>query len=54
MLFNSAFNRCNVKLENIKEWMRNALEKDYNDLSERTRDCFKEKYENICNILIVD
>lgn len=54
MLFNSAFNRNNVKLQDIKEWLKECFEKDYNDLSENTKEYFKERYEMICNILIVD
>lgn len=54
MLYNSAFNRFNVKLENINEWMKESFEKDYNDLSERTRDYFKDKYKKICDVLFVD
>ena len=30
MLFNSAFNRNNVKLEEIKSWLKACFEKDYN------------------------
>lgn len=54
MLYNSAFNRFNVKLENINEWMKESFEKDYNDLSERTRDYFEDKYKKICDVLFVD
>ena len=54
MLFNSAFNRNNVKLEEIKSWLKACFEKDYNDLSEMTKIEFKDRYETICSILIVD
>lgn len=54
MLFNSAFNRKNVKLQDIKKWLKDCFEKDYNDLSEMTKENFKERYEMICNILIAD
>ena len=54
MLFNSAFVRNKVNLNEIRDWMRNTFEKDYNDLSEKTKDIFKEKYSQICEIIIKD
>ena len=54
MLFNSAYNRCNVNLNEIREWMKNAFEKDYNDLSEKTKESFKDRYNQICKIVIGD
>ena len=52
MLFNSAFMRNNVSLGEIKPWMKQAFEKDFNDLSESTQKVFKEKYEIICQLII--
>ena len=52
MLFNSAYNRNNVSLNEVREWMKNAFEKDYNDLSDKTKEVFKEKYDLICEIVI--
>lgn len=52
MLFNSAYVRNNVSINDINEWMKIALEKDYNDLSDRTKEKFKDKYEMICNIVL--
>lgn len=52
MLFNSAFVRNKVSLNEIRDWMKNAFEKDYNDLSERTKEEFKEKYKQICEIIL--
>lgn len=54
MLFNSAYNRCNVNLNEVRTWMKEAFEKDYNDLSERTKETFKERYNQICNIILGD
>jgi len=54
MLFNSAFVRNKVNLSEIREWMKNTFEKDYNDLSERTKEIFKEKYNQICEIILKD
>lgn len=52
MLFNSAFNRNNVSLNEIDNWMLNCLEKDFNDLSDKTREWYKEKYETIKEVVI--
>jgi uncharacterized protein len=52
MLFNSAFKRCDISLDDINEWMREAFEKDYNDLSDRTKKEFKERYELICHVVL--
>ncbi len=52
MLFNSAFNRNKVNLNDIRDWMHNCFEKDFNDLSDKTKDLFKEKYYTICNIIL--
>ena len=52
MLFNSAFVRNKVNLNEVREWMKNTFEKDYNDLSEKTKEVFKERYELICEIII--
>ena len=32
--------------------MKNAFEKDYNDLSERSKESFKERYNQICKIVL--
>jgi len=54
MLFNSAFVRNKVSLNEIRGWMKNTFEKDYNDLSDRTKEIFKEKYNQICKIVLKD
>ena len=52
MLFNSAYNRNHIALCDVRVWMKKCFEKDYNDLSEKTKKEFKEKYETICKIVI--
>ena len=52
MLFNSAYNRNHISLNEVREWMKNAFEKDYNDLSDRTKETFKDKYKQICEIVL--
>mgnify|MGYP000959720529 FL=1 len=54
MLFNSAFNRNGLSLNDVRQWMTRCFEKDYSDLSDRTRESFKEKYELIKSIVIND
>lgn len=41
MLFNSAYNRNHIALNEVREWMKNTFEKDYNDLSDKTKESFK-------------
>ena len=52
MLFNSAFNRCNIELKNVRSYMAEVFEKDYDDLSDRTKKDFKGKYELIKKIVL--
>lgn len=52
MLFNSAFNRNNIELSEVRKWMKECFEKDYNDLSDKTKEIFKGKYKMICEIVL--
>ncbi len=52
MLFNSAFKRNNIELSEVRSWMKEVFEKDYNDLSDKTKEIFKEKYDLICKIIL--
>lgn len=52
MLFNSAYNRNNLNLNEVREWMRNVFEEDYNDLSDKTKELFKDRYEQIKDIIL--
>lgn len=52
MLFNSAFNRNNVSLNEVRQWMQEAFEKDYNDLSDKAKEIFKEEYKQIWKIVL--
>ena len=54
MLFNSAFNRNNLSLNEVRDWMIEVFEKDFNDLSEETKRDFYDKYNEIKNIVIND
>ena len=52
MLFNSAYNICNVSLNDVKEWMKKCFEDDYNDLSDKTKEIFNQRYKNILDIVL--
>ena len=52
MLVHSAFIRNGVELNDINKWLEAAFEKDYNDLSDKTKESFRNRYELIKNILI--
>ena len=52
MLFNSAYNKNNCTLNDVKDWLYKSFEKDYNDLSDRTKESFKERYKNILDIVL--
>lgn len=52
MLFNIAFNIQNVSLNDVRTWMKKCFEDDYNDLGDKTKLTFKEKYTEICKIVL--
>ncbi len=52
MWFNLAFNRYHLELNQVREWLQNAFEQDFADLSEETQADFRQKYELICKIVL--
>ena len=54
MLFNSAYNRCNINLNEVRNWMKECYEKDYHDLSEKTKIDFSERYKMICKVIFCE
>ena len=54
MLFNAAFNRDGVSLNEVRNWMRDFFEHDYNDLSERTKEAFRDRYNTIKHVVLGD
>lgn len=54
MLFNSAFVRNKISLNEVREWMKNTFERDFNDLSDKTQKTFGDKYKQICEIVLKD
>ena len=54
MLFNSAFNRHGVSLNEVREWMRASFEHDFDDLSDRTKEVFRERYNTIRSVILGD
>jgi len=53
MLFDLMFNSLHMSLEEVHKKMPEYLEKDFEDMSERTREIFKDKYEDYKKILII-
>ena len=54
MLFNSAFVRNNIKLNEVRDWLKECFEKDYNDLSDNTKKIFSNRYNQIFEIILKD
>jgi len=52
MLFNSAYIRNNIKLNEVRTWIKDCFEKDYDDLSDKTKEIFHDKYETICEVVL--
>lgn len=51
MIFDYAYKNYDVNLSNIRSFIKRYFEKDYNDLSDKTKTLFKEEYENIMGVL---
>ena len=49
MLLNIAYNKEHLNGREAKEWLKEALEKDYNDLSVKTKEKYRYKYKKICD-----
>lgn len=49
MLLNIAYNKEHLNGREAKEWLKEALEKDYNDLSVKTKEKYRNKYKKICD-----
>ena len=52
MLFNMVFNINNISLNETRNWIKEAFEKDNNDLSEKTKELFESEYKQICKIVL--
>ncbi len=52
MTFNFALHVCHVNSSELRGWLKAAFEKDFYDLSERTRTEFAERYEMICKVVL--
>lgn len=51
MIFDYAYKHNNVTIDNVKVWIKNYFEKDFNDLSSLTKEKYFKKYKNICKVL---
>ncbi len=47
MLYNSAKNKYKLEKDKINDWLKECLNKDYDDLSFETKKCYKKRYELI-------
>ena len=52
MAYNYAFITKGMNLSETKTWIKDAFEKDYDDLSERTKESFKERYKLIKDVVL--
>lgn len=54
MVLKYAFEIEKVDLNTINDWIKNSFEDEYNDLSPKTKEKFKDRYDTICSVLIDD
>lgn len=52
MLFNLAYNKYNRNLNDVRDWLKTFFEKDFNDLSSKTKKIYKEEYDLIYKTVI--
>lgn len=45
MLYNLAKNKYQIKQDEITDWIENCLNRDYEDLSEKTKEFYKKQYD---------
>ena len=53
-LFSLVYKEMNLSISDGKEYVRKKLERDYNKLSEKTREEIKDRYKNIVEVLFVE
>ena len=53
-LFHLAYKELNLSVDDGKKYVKEKLERDYNKLSERTREDLKEKYIEIIKVVFVE
>ena len=52
MIFGGIHRQSLTGLNEVRKCLRESFEKDYNDLSERTKITFSDRYHLICEIVI--
>ena len=52
MLFNLAYKKNNLELHEVRKYIKEIFEKDYNDLSDKTKETFKDKYKLIYETIL--
>ena len=50
-LFHLAYKEKGMEIDEGIEWIKCKIERDWKKMSERSREIYKEKYENIMSIL---
>lgn len=53
-LFHLAYNELNLSVNDGEEYVKKKLERDYNKLSDKTREMMKDRYSNILKVLFLD
>lgn len=54
LLFDVMYTLRHLELADVRKQLKDYIEKDFNDLSDITRDSFKERYEKIKDVIIVE
>ena len=53
-LFHLGYKEMNLSVENGEIYLRKKLERDYNKVSDKTREIIKDRYENIIEVLFTN
>lgn len=51
MIFDYAYKEKDVNVNNVRKWIKDYFDKDFDDLSSKTKDWYREEYESICKVL---
>ena len=54
LLFDVMYTLRHLELKDVRTQIKEYIEKDFNDLSDNTRELFKERYEVIKNVIVVE
>lgn len=51
MIFDYAYKKKDVNVNNVRNWIKDYFENDFNDLSNQTKEWYLDTYKNICRVL---